>query len=145
MSTPGASSSASGFSSIGFHLSVPGIRPCAGADSDQGPVSLRVYMKRGMRTETYEDGHARARGAPHDEQERDDDADRDPNLDVPYDGEEEGAFAELADVGEGVVVADPGMHSARLVSLTIGKNSSGRTYESTSYSRMCKRFRWRTS
>ena len=29
MSTPDVSSSASGFSSMGFHLSVPGMRPCA--------------------------------------------------------------------------------------------------------------------
>lgn len=44
-----------------------------------------LHRTQGKRT--YQNGHARARRAPDDEQQRDDDTDRDPDLDVPDDGQ----------------------------------------------------------
>ena len=80
MRTPGTLSSASGFSRIGFHRSVPGIRPYKG---------LRCCHERKGSSSSYQNGHPRPRGTVHNHKQRYNHADHHTNFDVPDNREEE--------------------------------------------------------
>ena len=77
--TPGTSC-ALGSSLIGSHRSVPGTRPCA---------QIVIGREKHVAERSYQDGHPCLPALVDDQQQRDGDAKKDANFDVPDDGREE--------------------------------------------------------
>lgn len=108
MRTPGTLSSASGFSRIGFHRSVPGIRPYK---------RLRCCHAKKGSLSSYQNGHPRSRGTVHNHKQRYNHADYHANFNVPNNREEEcqGHQCEI----------EPGFHSITHIMRYTMRNNGG--------------------